>query len=449
MGNIDGNTFNEGMNIHIEKNSTTTITNNTFQKSTQPNGGPGGIYAHGSTVTVGHLSASPFSNYLLDRSAVLIEEPMESYIYKNKISNNTLSDAIKISATTLTSSRTLIHENEITAKTCIVIQNLKSDWLSSSNQKVYVHDNDLFPTKSSNTAGNGNITVGITANNSEGISIGENTITHIYTTGVTLPNATNNYQSVGIQLTNSRNAFVGCNDILYAGRALAFSGDVTRNSWLDYDLNASPVFPIQFQSNKFMNYYFGIYIGIGTTISSIGQYVLNNSNKTLASDNEWLQVLGLPISSADRVKDDRVNQTTNDYISIHYTGLNNTNNTRYPEAPNSSYIAPNPLPTQYANPDCVIDVPSNKTSITQPDASLVLYPNPVEAVLNYAINLSEAANAFNNVHISIIDMSGKIHFVVENAEHEGSVHLEGLPRGMYIFKAVSGTQVHVARFVRL
>ena len=107
------------------------------------------------------------------------------------------------------------------------------------------------------------------------------------------------------------------------------------------------------------------------------------------------------------------------------------------------------MPTQYANPDCVIDVPSNKTSITQPDASLVLYPNPVEAVLNYAINLSEAANAFNNVHISIIDMSGKIHFVVENAEHEGSVHLEGLPRGMYIFKAVSGTQVHVARFVRL
>jgi hypothetical protein len=32
---------------------------------------------------------------------------------------------------------------------------------------------------------------------------------------------------------------------------------------------------------------------------------------------------------------------------------------------------------------------------------------------------------------------------------EGSVHLEGLPRGIYIFKAVSGTQVHVARFVRL
>jgi len=29
------------------------------------------------------------------------------------------------------------------------------------------------------------------------------------------------------------------------------------------------------------------------------------------------------------------------------------------------------------------------------------------------------------------------------------VHLEGLPRGIYIFKAVSGTQVHVARFVRL
>ena len=157
----------------------------------------------------------------------------------------------------------------------------------------------------------------------------------------------------------------------------------------------------------------------------------------------------LPISSADRVKDDRVNQTTSDNIYVYYTGLNNSSNTKYPEAPNSSYVVPDPLPTQYANPDCTIDVPSNKTSITEPDATLVLYPNPVSTDLNYVINLSEAANEINRVHISIIDMSGKIHFVVENAEHEGSVHLEGLPRGIYIFKAVSGTQVHVARFVRL
>ncbi len=433
--------FEEGLNILCE-NGEYRIFDNQFYKSIPSSGiSPSGIEAINSKITIGDLNATPFSNYFLNHANINIVDPIETYIYKNQISATLDLYGVKIFSTTLSSSRTKVQENDITAQTCVQVSNLKSDWQTSSNQKVYINNNFLYPTKSNNSTGNTSISTGIHVYNCEGISIGENEITHNYGLGITLPDSTTNYLSVGIQLTESRNAFVGCNEILYAGRALAFSGDVTRDSWLDYDQNGSPIFPIQFQSNKFKNYYFGIYIGIGTTISSIGQ---NTSGKKLAADNEWLQILGLPISSADRVKDDRVNQGPGDYINYYFTGVVGTNNTKYPDSPNSPYVAS--TPNLYPN-NCSIAVPSSKTTANLPTTALVTYPNPTDGILNYSIPQSTLLQNYFRYNISIIGIDGKTHLKFLNKEITGTINVETLSPGIYVLKAINGTSVYIARFV--
>jgi hypothetical protein len=429
-GSIDGNTFNEGMNMYIEQASTAIITNNTFQKSAQANGAPGGIYAHGSTVTVGDENATSTSNYMYDGASVRIEEPVQTEIYHNIISHNTLSEAVKVTAASTISSRTRIQYNEITAKTCILLQNLFSNWQSSSNQKVYVNFNDLYPTKTSNTTGNGNIATGVSAYNCEGVSIGENTITHVYTTGVTLPNATNNYQSVGIQLTNSRNAFVGCNEISYAGRGLSLSGNVKKDTWN----TLANGHPVNFQSNEFNGNYHGIYLEIGSQIPHFGE-------ATLAADNRWLQAIGF--NTGRRVQDDRVNINPTDYFDYYFSGSALYSNPNYPEETLQNYSHLFEKIT-VANPQCSIVVPSNKRIETEDSFNdqLIIYPNPTSDMLWITINSSIPTH-----QIAIYTITGQLIWIESNPDNQIGINVVDWPKGVYVVRVYNEQKINVQRFV--
>jgi hypothetical protein len=437
IGNIDGNTFNEGMNVYVEQASITTITNNYFEKSTQPNGGPGGIYTFESSVYIGQTGGS-FSNYFLDGAGIACENPTQTTILNNYFNNADNVAAIQVAASFpasgfLNSSYVKIQHNEINNSNGILISNIVSDWQGFSlanppTERVIINYNQINVNAITNPISSGWDDFGIHAYYSNGISIGENTVTFSYPIPAYIPKKFNPAtKACGIIIQNSRNPWVGCNTLNFAGKGIDLREDVTKDTWNNYATNG---FPLNYQTNTFASCFYGIYVDQFATISDFGE-------QDLAADNIFTATIGAPVNTLLRLKDARNGGTPRNYFYSGSVGGNTfvaTNgNVFSAQATNSNNCG-------------IVPPPSNKQAQVGANVStLEVYPNPTIDWLNYIItNVAENGT----YQVEVYDVNGRMVFVDKSGLSEGVIDVSKLASGVYVLRISNGNNLYVQRFAR-
>ena len=433
-GRIYNNTFFEGRNVDVS-NCDFAIDKNSFQKSNpHAQNYPTGINGIYNAVNI-------YQNTFLDGARILLKDPVSSEIDNNTFVNpQSVVASIQIEGTDyynpITQSRNRIINNTIKSLWGIKLNNITSNAPNQNtapNKGVFVTGNTITADYSFNMPNNNTYVFGISADNCNAVSIGQNTIEFMYSGG-TMPNDSRHNQTAGIWLSECKNAFVGCNDIYYAARGLFMQGDLTADAWLTY-----PTYPPQFQSNKFYNCYYGIYLNLQTEIKQFG-------DPLLASDNQWLTGINPPFTpSPDRVKDMRTNPQNPTYY--YFTGSSNLGNNKYPILQYSNFLQV-PLSSQHINESCTTaPPPSNKMGSNEPEKGfdLKVYPSPVQDQLVielYGLN-SEPAE------IKILSVSGTRMKSESIFGTRAAIDVSHLPSGIYIIHVTTSAATSSKRFVKI
>ena len=434
---VEQNNFYEGLNIRVEGASTLEAYNNTFEKlNTSGSYGPTGIRAYNSTLVVGKPGPGnppwPPSNQLLDGAFIVSEDPELTEIINNKI-ENLIGICIDILANSLIQSQTKIQHNELRGRWGINLENLETDWSNPPTEKVLVNFNSIFATRYDNQNHNGTQAMGISAWNCEGISIGENLIVLENALGVSPPDANNYHLTVGIELTDCRNPFIGCNCINFAGIGLELGGDVDKDSWN----TLANGFALNFQANEFGSCYYGIYLNPQTTMpNAIGE-------SGLAADNTWTAgcYFGPPMTTVERIKDDR-----NNLIQFTYHRTNLNPNTHPNPTSQGIFVNSNALTAN----DCTqAPPPSNKKEIENDmehkSSQLNVFPNPAKDILSIDIQTPSIRGSYQ---LSVYNYVGQIVHSAEYLDHRIELPIEQLPSGIYIIKVeIQGKEI-VSRFIK-
>ena len=434
---VRGNTFNEGNNMYVDNQSTITVIDNYFQKSNQPNGAPSGVFAKQSSVYIGQ-NGGTFSNNFLDGSSVTCEDPTRTEILNNYFDQSGSLAAISVYASfpisNLTnSSYVKIQHNEIHNNRGILVMNIVTDWQGYSlanppTNRVVINYNDIYVSAITNPGNSGWDDFGIQANGCHGISIGENDITFNYPISSYIPKKLNPAtKACGIVIEDSRNTFVGCNTIKFAGKGLDLRGDVTKDAWNNYATNG---FPPNFQVNNFASCFYGIYVDTYATIPHFGEY-------SLAADNVWTTLPGAPVNTFRRLKDARPTGSPN--RQYYYSG--NTSSNTYP-GQNGAVIpasTPNPNNCTPAPP------PNNKQAAEAKLSGLKVYPNPTQGWLNYLVENTQAEGT--DYKLEIIDVNGQVIYMNATTASEGLIDVSMLAGGVYLLRVTNGAEVYVQRFI--
>lgn len=359
-----------------------------------------------------------------------------SLIINNQIISPAAATAINVSATSPSVAYTRIQHNQIFATICININNLNTYWQNPPYQKVLINFNELYPKLTTNLPANF-FASGIAVHDCEGITIGNNTIEMQYGAGASYPDYLNAHRTRGIEVNNCRNAFVGCNEIEFAGHALRLSGDVRKDPWN----TIAAGFPVQFQSNQFSNCFHGIYFDLNAQVSNFGE-------PSLAADNQWLASIGPPFAPAQRIKDDR---TATSYLNYYYSGANNVSNPRFPESTPSFPDNPFLFPYPGGLNNCNISLPTHKQSGEEDETtgiaqnagqSVWVYPNP--ANLEVWVMQSEGLLI---QQLEVLDLNGRSVYV---SRPDAAVHrldVSAWPRGVYIVQVATGNLLSHVRVV--
>lgn len=434
QGLVQNNTFYEGQNVYIE-NSNVEVQHCVFDKlSTTPNVAPSGIYANGSRLIVGNGTGSPYANSFLSGAKIGILDPTETQILNNKFEGTDHTwAAIAVEGTKVLSNlRNKIQYNHISDyRAGISVKNMATYYQYPTKHFVINFNyiiNNVTVTPSANQE-----YVAIIASNCEGISIGQNTMICNYANASLVPTALINNVSMGVSLTDCKNAFVGCNEMHYYGRGLFLSGDVTKDpSWNNY-----PMFPPNFQSNKFYTNYHGLYFESNSLIPDIGA-------SNIGADNIWAAspLAGTSFTMGARVKDMRYWWATPTPRTVKYYLSGPLGTDRDPLLSNAIF---NSNQNSVLN-NCFASPFSNKMEVYKDNQiTLTIFPNPAAQILNYEV----LGLGTGVIKYQIVDVNGRILLTASDAPEIGMLDVSSLTSGIYIIVFENITSKVTQRFAIL
>lgn len=290
------------------------------------------------------------------------------------------------------------------------------------NHNRVIHNNAIFITQElGNYNASGHIW-GISANDCDGVSIGDNLVVCDYGSGVPIPGTVdppsivipqNTDKTVGIWIDNCQDAMVGCNETHYFGQGIHLEDDVTGTT--------NPNAPHNYSNNTMASCYNGLFLEVGLIADHFG-----SGGTGLGVDNSWpMSALpGPAVTFNARVLDNRSPFSTPAPTPINYYYSIGTfdpqlNNPLFSKQANSS---PN---------SCMISSPpSNKRSETSKNGAneIIVYPNPSEhTIFIKGERESDNIAIYSITNVLGLDVTMKTHFLNDN-----ELDISELPLGTYI-----------------